>query len=99
MLLHGLEQKNLCHCCIRAIKSRIIDKILTHSLVLLNEISLSLLFLLLLFDLGFFSALRNFNSGIVEPPNINVVNRTMIRVVVMITCLVSSLKSKCNDNA
>lgn len=70
----------------------------THSLVLLNETSLSFLFLLLLF-FCFFSALKNFNNGIVEPPNINVVNNTIINVVVIITCRVSSLKSKCNDKA
>ena len=40
-----------------------------------------------------------FIKGIVDPPKINVVTRTMIRVVVMITWRVSSLKSKCRERA
>lgn len=65
--------------------------LITHSLVLLNETSLSF-FLLLLFC--FFSARKNFSKGMVEPPNIKVVNNTIMRVVVIITWRVSSLKSK-----
>lgn len=70
---------------------------LTHSLVLLREISFSRRLLLLLFC--FFSARRNFNKGIVDPPKIKVVNRTIMSVVVIITCLVSSLKFKWRDKA
>lgn len=35
----------------------------------------------------------------VEPPNNNVVTKTIIKVVVMITWRVSSLNSRCNDKA
>lgn len=72
--------------------------LITHSLVLLNETSLSFFFLLLLL-FCFFSALKNFNRGIVEPPNIKVVNNTIMSVVVIITWRVSSLKSKWSDSA
>lgn len=40
-----------------------------------------------------------FIKGIVEPPRTKVVNKTMIRVVVIITCLVSSLNSKWRESA
>lgn len=69
---------------------------LTHSLVLLSEISFSRLLRLLLFC--FFSALNNFSKGIVEPPNTKVVNKTIMSVVVTMTYLVS-LKSKWRDRA
>lgn len=65
---------------------------------MLNVTSLSFFFLLLLF-FCFFSALKNFSRGIVDPPNIKVVNNTIMSVVVIITWRVSSLKSKWSDNA
>lgn len=68
----------------------------THSLVLLSEISFSRLLRLLLFC--FFSARSNFNRGMVEPPNTKVVNKTMMRVVVTMTYLVS-LKSRWRERA
>lgn len=40
-----------------------------------------------------------FISGIVEPPNSNVVTNIIHNVVVIITCRVSLLNSKCNDSA
>lgn len=40
-----------------------------------------------------------FINGIVEPPNNNVVTNIIHNVVVIITCLVSLLNSKCNDSA
>lgn len=40
-----------------------------------------------------------FISGIVEPPNNNVVTNIIHNVVVIITCLVSLLNSKCKDSA
>lgn len=42
---------------------------------------------------------KNFNKGIVDPPKNNVVNKTIIRVVVIITCRVSSENPRCKESA